>query len=168
MARLAGLLALAAGLIIGTTTLTACGKSNPATDQVSDANIEAGKAYLAKTEKEKGVIKLPSGLMYKILTPATDAKAPKPKASDTVKIHYEGRLIDGTIFDSSFERGVPAALPLQSLIQAWKIALPQMKKGETWELYVPYELGYGATGDGNIPPHSTLIFKIELIDIQPK
>lgn len=145
--------------------VAACGpKTDPA--QLA-ANLEAGKAYLDKISKEDGVQPLERGLYYKVLTPV-DGEAPKPSVRDTVKVHYEGRLIDGTVFDSSLERGAPAVFPLDGLVEAWRIAIPQMKKGETWELYVPSELGYGDAAAGPIPPNSVLVFKIELIDIQPK
>ncbi|WP_343683534.1 FKBP-type peptidyl-prolyl cis-trans isomerase [Asticcacaulis sp.] len=147
--------------------LSACNRTDPAAEAASEANIKAGEAFLAEKAKEPGVQKLPKGLLYKVITPAKDPNAPKPSLRDTVKIHYEGRLVDGTVFDSSYDRGVPAAMPLDGLVEAWKIAVPQMKTGETWELYVPAQLGYGETGAGPIPPNSVLVFKIELLGIQP-
>ncbi|BBF81336.1 FKBP-type peptidyl-prolyl cis-trans isomerase [Asticcacaulis excentricus] len=148
-------------------SLTACNRTDPAAEAAAEANIKAGETFLAEKAKEPGVQKLPKGLLYKVITPATDPNAPKPTVRDTVKIHYEGRLIDGTVFDSSYDRGVPAAMPLDGLVEAWKIAVPQMKTGETWELYVPAQLAYGETGAGPIPPNSVLVFKIQLIGIQP-
>jgi len=156
---------VAVALVVGVTG-TACGqKPDPA---VASANLEAGRAYLDKVSKEDGVQLLERGMYYRVLTPVADANAPKPSVRDTVKVHYEGRLIDGTVFDSSFERGAPAVFPLDGLVEAWRLAIPQMKKGETWELYVPAELGYGDKNAGPIPPNSVLVFRIELIDIQPK
>lgn len=148
-------------------SLGACNRTDPAAEAAAEANVKAGETFLAEKAKEPGVQKLPKGLMYKVITPATDPNAPKPTVRDTVKIHYEGRLIDGTVFDSSFERGMPAAMPLDGLVEAWKIAVPEMKTGETWELYVPAQLGYGEMGMGPIPPNSVLVFKIQLIGIQP-
>ncbi|UDF03416.1 FKBP-type peptidyl-prolyl cis-trans isomerase [Asticcacaulis sp. AND118] len=148
-------------------SLAGCNRTDPAAEAAAEANVKAGEAFLAEKAKEPGVQKLPKGLMYKVLTPSTDPNAPKPTARDTVKIHYEGRLIDGTVFDSSFERGMPAAMALDGLVEAWKIAVPEMKTGETWELYVPAQLGYGEMGMGPIPPNSVLVFKIQLIGIQP-
>jgi peptidylprolyl isomerase/FKBP-type peptidyl-prolyl cis-trans isomerase FklB len=123
-------------------------------------------AYMAKVTKEAGVKVLPSGLAYKVVRsgPTTGMK---PQAQDEVKVHYEGKLEDGTIFDSSYERGQPAAMPLRGLIPAWQEALPMMRPGDEWILYVPSNLGYGEEGQGPIPPGAPLIFRIELIDVLP-
>ena len=125
-----------------------------------------GKAFLEKTAKEPGVKALPDGLLYKVVHsgPPTGLK---PAAGDEIKVHYEGKLIDGTVFDSSYERGQPAAMPLNGLVKAWQEALQKMRPGDVWMLYVPPELGYGAEGQGNIPGGAALIFKIELIDVLP-
>lgn len=122
------------------------------------------KAFMAKAAKEEGVKVLPSGLAYKIVRsgPATGLK---PKIADEVKVHYEGKLEDGTVFDSSYERGQPAAMPLGGLIPGWQEALQLMRPGDEWILYVPSNLGYGNESAGQIPPGSPLIFKIELIDV---
>jgi FKBP-type peptidyl-prolyl cis-trans isomerase len=127
----------------------------------------ASKAFLAKNAKEPGVVTLPDGLQYKIVSsgPATGLK---PHINDEVKVNYEGKLIDGTVFDSSYERGQPYASELKNLVKAWQEALPKMKPGDVWMLYVPPELGYGAEGNPpTIPPGAALIFKIELIDFLP-
>ena len=126
----------------------------------------ASKAFLAKNAKEPGVVTLPDGLQYKIVSsgPATGSK---PHINDEVKVNYEGKLIDGTVFDSSYERGQPAAMELKGLVKAWQEAIVKMKPGDVWMLYVPPELGYGAEGQGPIPPGAALIFKIELIDFLP-
>ncbi|HEX3886289.1 MAG TPA: FKBP-type peptidyl-prolyl cis-trans isomerase [Phenylobacterium sp.] len=126
----------------------------------------AAKAFLAKTAKEPGVVTLPDGLEYKVIS-SGPANGLKPHINDEVKVNYEGKLIDGTVFDSSYERGQPAAMPLKNLVKAWQEALVKMKPGDVWMLYVPPELGYGAEGQGPIPPNSALIFKIELIDFLP-
>ncbi len=163
-------------IAVAALALTGCGQSM---DQVQKemakreaeasaaaaANITAGSAFLAKTAKEPGVVSLPSGLMYKVVS-SPDPKAPQPSANSTVKIHYEGKLLDGHIFDSSYERGTPATYPLPQLVRAWQIAVPMMHKGDTWMLYVPASLGYGSVDMGEIPPNSTLVFKIQLIDFQ--
>jgi FKBP-type peptidyl-prolyl cis-trans isomerase len=116
------------------------------------AESPEAKAFLAKNAKEPGVVTLPDGLQYKILHsgPTTGSK---PHINDEVKINYEGKLITGKVFDSSYERGQPAAMPLNRLIKAWQEALPMMRPGDVWMLYVPPELGYGAegAGDGEIP-----------------
>lgn len=141
--------------------LAACeSKADPALLQASAANA---KAFMDKTSKEPGILKLPSGSLYKVerAGPA-DGRSPGP--NDDVKVHYEGKLVSGEIFDSSYDRGAPAVMNLGGLIPAWKEALTKMKPGDTWILYVPPELGYGEEGAGPIPPNSVLIFKIELID----
>jgi len=124
---------------------------------------EQSKAFMAKATKEDGVVVLPSGLAYKIVRsgPATGRK---PGPRDEVKVHYEGKLEDGTVFDSSYERGQPASMPLNHLIPGWQEALQLMRPGDEWTLYVPSNLGYGEDGQGRIPPGAPLIFRIELID----
>ena len=124
------------------------------------------KTYLAKTATEPGVQTLPSGLQYKVVRsgPSTGLR---PQLTDEVKVHYEGKLMDGTVFDSSYERGQPAAMPLRGLIPGWQEALQLMRPGDEWVLYVPSNLGYGNDAAGEIPPGSPLIFKIELIDVLP-
>jgi len=141
--------------------LAAC-QPKPAAPDQSDAS----KAYLAKTATEEGVQTLPSGLQYKVVRsgPSTGLR---PQLTDEVKVHYEGKLIDGTVFDSSYERGQPAAMPLNRLVQGWQEALQLMRPGDEWVLYVPPELGYGADGAGKIPPGAALTFRIELIDVLP-
>lgn len=122
------------------------------------------KAFMEKIGKEADVKVLPSGLAYKIVRsgPATGLK---PQLTDEVKVHYEGKLEDGTVFDSSYERGQPAGMPLRALVPGWQEALQLMHPGDEWILYVPSNLGYGEDGQGQIPPGAPLIFKIELIDV---
>ena len=131
-----------------------------------DKGSAASQAFLAKTAKDPGVVTLPSGLMYKIVH-SGPAAGMKPHLNDEVKVNYEGKLEDGTVFDSSYERGQPAAMPLKHLVPAWQQALPMMRAGDEWILYVPSNLGYGAEGQGPIPPGAALIFRIELIDSLP-
>lgn len=141
---------------------TASGPSVPGTQS------ETSKAYMAKVGKEAGVVVLPSGLAYKVVRsgPATGLK---PQLTDEVKVHYEGKLEDGKVFDSSYERGQPAAMPLRGLVPGWQEALQLMRPGDEWVLYVPSNLGYGeeGAGGGEIPPGAPLIFRIELIDVLP-
>jgi len=152
--------------------LTACHKpgagsaESPMAPKVSEAGTPEAQAFMAKTAKEPGVVTLPNGLEYKIIRsgPTTGLK---PHLQDEVKIMYEGKLIDGTVFDSSYERGQPAAFPLKQLVPAWQQALPLMRPGDEWILYVPPKLGYGTEGNEKIPPGSALIFRIELIDVLP-
>ncbi len=126
----------------------------------------AAKTFLAANAKKPGVQVLPDGLQYQIVHsgPATGLK---PHLNDEVKVMYEGKLIDGTVFDSSYERGQPAAMPLKGLVKGWQEALQMMRPGDVWMLYVPPELGYGSEGQGPIPGGAALIFKIELIDVLP-
>ncbi len=132
------------------------------------ANAKAGADYLAQLGKQPGIVTLPSGLMYKVVS-SPDPKAAQPAVSDNVKVNYEGKLVNGKIFDSSYQRNQPASFPLSRVVQAWQMALPMMHKGDTWMLYVPPSLGYGEVGAGeDIPPNSVLIFKIQLLDINPK
>jgi len=119
-------------------------------------------AFLAQNAKAPGVTTLPSGLQYKVLK-AGDAKGPSPKPGDAIKVHYEGKLADGTVFDSSFQRGKPVLMPLGGLVPAWMEALPLMHPGDEWILYVPPDLGYGPEGQGPIPPNSVLIFRIQFL-----
>ncbi len=123
----------------------------------------AGGKFLAENKAKEGVVALPSGLQYKILK---EGNGPKPKASDTVKCHYEGRLTDGTVFDSSIRRGEPAEFPVGGVIQGWVEALQLMPVGSKWQLYIPSELAYGTHGAGQaIGPDETLIFDVELLAI---
>lgn len=141
-------------------SLAACGQKPAALpDQAAPS-----KAFLEKTAKEPGVQKLASGVMYKVVASAPEGGV-RPQLSDEVKVHYEGKLIDGTVFDSSFERGQPAAMPLKALIPAWQEALQLMRPGDEWILYVPPEQGYGPEGKGPIPPNAALVFRIQLIAV---
>lgn len=125
---------------------------------------EEGAAFLAENATKEGVVTLPSGLQYKVLTAGTGAK---PKATDKVNVHYEGRLLDGKVFDSSYQRGEPISFGLNQVIKGWTEGLQQMPIGSTYELYIPYDLAYGERGAGaNIPPYATLIFKVELLGIE--
>ena len=126
-------------------------------------NIEKGKAFLEENAKKEGVITLPSGLQYQVIT---EGNGKKPSATDKVKCHYEGTLIDGTLFDSSIKRGQPAVFGFNQVIKGWVEALQLMSEGSKWRLFIPSELGYGAQQAGEmIPPHSTLIFEVELIEV---
>ena len=155
-----------AALMIGLagSGISACGESM---DHMAPANAAAGQAFLAKTAKETGVKSLSGGLLYKVIA-SGDQNSPQAGPTDLVKVNYEGKLIDGTVFDSSFKRGVPAAFNLDGVVKAWQIAVPHMHKGDVWVIYVPAELGYGDRGAGPIPPGSVLIIKIQLIDVMGK
>ncbi len=124
---------------------------------------EAGEKYLAENAKKEGVVTLPSGLQYKVLQ---EGSGKKPKATDKVKCHYEGFLVDGTIFDSSVQRGEPAVFGLQQVIAGWTEGLQLMAEGAKYRFFIPYMLGYGESGAGqSIPPYSALIFDVELIQV---
>lgn len=126
-------------------------------------NLEEGLKFLAENRSEKGVVELPSGLQYKVLA---EGDGESPGVDDEVKCHYHGSLVDGTVFDSSVERGQPAVFPVNGVIQGWVEALQLMPVGSKWRLYVPPELGYGEQGAGNaIGPNSTLVFDVELLEI---
>lgn len=154
------LIALTAAL-----ALAACNRGETAAPEA--AKKEAA-AFIAKTAAEPGVQKLPSGVLYKVVRSGPEGGM-KPQLTDEVKVHYEGKLPNGRVFDSSYERGAPAAMPLKGLIPAWQEALPMMRPGDEWILYVPPELGYGeeGAGGGEIPPNAALTFRIELIDVLP-
>jgi peptidylprolyl isomerase/FKBP-type peptidyl-prolyl cis-trans isomerase FklB len=128
---------------------------------------EASAAFLAKNAKAPGVKVTASGLQYKVLTSGPADGVP-PGPNDEVKVNYEGKLIDGTTFDSSYDRGEPAVLSVDRVIPAWTEVLQMMKPGDTWMIYVPSVLGYGdeGAGGGKIPGGAALIFKIELISVQ--
>jgi FKBP-type peptidyl-prolyl cis-trans isomerase FklB len=132
-----------------------------------EANKKAGEAFLAENKTKDGVVTLPSGLQYKILTEGT---GPKPTATDTVVCNYKGALLDNTEFDSSYKRGQPATFPLSNVINGWKEALQLMPVGSKWQLFIPSDLAYGARGGpgGGIGPNATLVFEVELMSIQPK
>ena len=129
----------------------------------AEALSAAGKAWLAENAKKPGVVSLPSGLQYKVIK---EGKGPKPTAQQEVTVKYEGHLIDGTEFDSSYKRNPQTTkFRCDQVIKGWTEALTLMPVGSKWELYIPQELGYGSRATGNIPAYSTLIFTVELIDI---
>ncbi len=128
----------------------------------AEAAAGEGRTYLASNAKREGITTLASGLQYEVITAGEGAK---PTRDSTVRTHYHGTLIDGTVFDSSYDRGQPAEFPVGGVIAGWTEALQLMNTGSKWRLYVPSELAYGAQGVGSIPPHSTLVFDVELLDI---
>ena len=124
---------------------------------------KANLAYLDNYKKQKGVVALPSGLLYKVVRKGDGAL---PADTSTVEVHYEGKLIDGSIFDSSYQRGETTSFPLNQVIKGWQEGLKLMPVGSEYELVIPYTLAYGEVGTRGIPPFSTLIFKVELKDIK--
>jgi FKBP-type peptidyl-prolyl cis-trans isomerase len=126
----------------------------------------AGKAFLAQNAHAGGVHVTASGLQYRILR-SGPASGLRPKPADEVKVNYEGKLLDGEVFDSSYQRGTPVVMTVRELVPGWVEALQLMRPGDEWLLYVPPSLGYGDKGAGPIPPNSVLVFKLELIDVAP-
>lgn len=129
----------------------------------SAANLKAGQDFLEANKTKPGVVALPSGLQYEIITEGSGAK---PLASNKVTCHYHGMLIDGTVFDSSVRRGQPATFPLNAVIKGWTEGVQLMPMGSKWRFFIPPQLGYGERGAGaQIGPNSTLIFEVELLGI---
>jgi len=129
---------------------------------VADANKKEGEEFLAANAEKEGVVTLPSGLQYKVIT---NGDGPKPTKEDTVSVHYRGTLIDGTEFDSSYKRGQPVSFPVTGVIPGWTEALQLMPEGSKWELFIPSQLAYGPGGtSGQIGPNETLIFEVELLE----
>lgn len=131
---------------------------------LAEINAEEGSSFLAKNKEKEGVVVLESGLQYKVIE---EGAGISPMATDTVEVHYTGKLLDGTVFDSSVERGEPAKFPLDGVIKGWSEGLTYAKEGGKIELYIPSNLGYGPRGYGNIPANSTLIFEVELLKVFP-
>jgi FKBP-type peptidyl-prolyl cis-trans isomerase len=126
--------------------------------------MEAGKKFLEENAKKEGIMSTASGLQYEVLR---EGNGPKPGAVSTVEVHYEGRLTNGKIFDSSYQRNETISFPLNRVIPGWTEGLQLMPTGSKYRLYIPSELGYGARGaGGDTPPHATLIFDVELISIR--
>lgn len=130
----------------------------------AEKNKAAGEKFLAENKAKPGIVTLPSGLQYKIIT---EGKGESPKAADSVTVNYKGTLIDGIEFDSSYKRGEPASFPVGGVIRGWTESLQLMKPGAKWQLFIPSELAYGENAPPNIGPNSTLLFDVELISVQP-
>ena len=128
-------------------------------------NKEAGEKFLAANKKKPGVVTLPSGVQYKVIK---EGNGPMPKDTSMVKVNYEGKTIDGKVFDSSFKRGQAVDLRANQVIKGWTEALVHMPAGSVWEVYIPQQLAYGEREQGQIKPFSVLIFKIELISVGGK
>src|SRR3954469_1894439 len=131
---------------------------------MAESPLEKGEKFLAANKSKEGVKTTASGLQYKVVKEGTGRQ---PSATDTVKVHYEGKLLDGTVFDSSIKRGEPVEFPVNGVIPGWVEALQLMPQGSKWEVYIPSDLAYGPTGQGpTIPPASTLIFTVELLEVK--
>lgn len=141
-------------------------KQEEAAAAMAEVNAKAGQEFLDANGKRVEVKTLPSGLQYEVLE---EGEGASPKAGDTVKVHYTGKLIDGTVFDSSVDRGEPATFGVTQVIPGWVEALQLMKPGAKWRLFIPSQLAYGPQGAGGvIGPNQTLIFDVELIEVNPK
>lgn len=131
----------------------------------ANANLLKGQKFLAENKAKSGVVALPSGLQYKVLE-GSQISGTKPTSADQVKVHYEGKLIDGTVFDSSYKRGAPATFGVTQVIKGWTEILQLMNEGDKWEVYIPSDLAYGPRGSrSSIGPNETLIFIVELIEV---
>lgn len=132
--------------------------------QLAQANLEQGKSFLRANADKQDVVRLPSGLQYQVLQ---KGDGPTPGLDQTVTVHYRGTLLDGTVFDSSYERGQPATFPLKGIIKGWQEALQRMPEGSKWRLFIPPDLAYGEQQAGpHIGPNSVLIFDVELLGIE--
>ena len=139
-------------------------KQRAAAAEMGKKAKEEGEKYLAENAKKEGVVTLPSGLQYLVIK---EGNGKHPKATDKVKCHYEGMLVDGTLFDSSVQRGEPATFPLNQVIAGWTEGLQLMTEGSKYRFFIPYTLGYGERGAGaSIPPFAALVFDVELIEVQ--
>lgn len=152
---------IVSALLVASLVLSGCKDTRKAAE-----NLTAAQTFMAENAKKPGVKALPDGVQYEVVRsgPATGLH---PRKGDLLKVHYEGKLVSGEIFDSSYERGAPAVMELDQLIPAWMEVIPMMRPGDEWRLYVPPAQGYGENGAGPIPPNSVLIFRIELIDVLP-
>ncbi|MHC3126740.1 peptidylprolyl isomerase [Brevundimonas sp. GN22] len=162
-AKPATVVAAIAALALGA---SACGRSERAPSIDDEAAIKAAQEFLIENGTKDGVKTLPSGLQYKVIAsgPATGVQ---PDSNDLVRVHYEGTLTDGTVFDSSFDRGTPAIFAPEQVVPGWTEALQLMRPGDEWFLYVPPALGYGESQAGPIPPHSVLVFRLKVLDVAP-
>jgi len=158
--------ALVAGL--AALALSACGRGEPVlSGEVDEATKKAAQDFLLENGKQEGVKTTPTGLQYKVVKASTIADAVSPDSNDLVRVHYEGTLTDGEVFDSSFERGTPAVFSPDQVVPGWTEALQMMKPGDEWLLYVPPALGYGDRPAGPIPAHSVLVFRLQMLDVAP-
>jgi FKBP-type peptidyl-prolyl cis-trans isomerase FklB len=140
-------------------------KRQEAHRKLAQKNKEEGEKFLAANQKEKGVVTEKNGLQYQVLTPG---KGKKPGPTDLITVHYKGTLIDGSEFDSSYQRGEPVTFQLNRVIRGWQEALPNMKEGAKWKLFIPAKLAYGPMGQGpKVGPNATLIFEVELLKVEP-
>ncbi len=132
--------------------------------ELAETNLAEAEKFLAENKEKEGVQVTASGLQYRVLE---EGEGPQPDANDTVTVHYTGKLLDGTVFDSSYDRNQPQTFTVNGVITGWSEALQMMKEGAKWELYIPPTLAYGPGGNGPIPPNAALIFEVELLEVEP-
>lgn len=140
-------------------------KQMEAVQKAADDNKKTGEEFLAANKNKEGVVTLESGLQYKVLT---EGKGPQPGPTDVVEVHYTGSLINGTVFDSSIDRGQSVSFPVNGVIAGWTEALQLMPTGSKWQLFIPADLAYGRNGNRSIGPNETLLFEVELLSIESK
>ncbi|MFC7377218.1 FKBP-type peptidyl-prolyl cis-trans isomerase [Brevundimonas sp. GCM10030266] len=144
--------------------LAACNRGPETGNAEAEANLKAGQEFLAKNAKEEGIQTLPGGIQYKVVRSGPPG-GESPDGNDLVRVDYEGSLTDGTVFDSSYERGQPAVFTLDSVIPGWSEAVQQMKVGDEWIVFVPADKGYGERSSPEIPANSVLVFRLKLLDL---
>jgi len=152
-------------VLVATLLVAACHRP-PVSPEELAKNAADAAAFMEKNKSAEGIQTLPSGLQYKVLVSGPSGAA-SPDRNDLVRVDYEGALTNGTVFDSSFERGVPLAIHVDEVVPGWTEALQRMKAGDEWMLYVPPALGYKDQRAGDIPPNSALVFRVKLLDVAP-
>ncbi|ADL00260.1 FKBP-type peptidyl-prolyl cis-trans isomerase [Brevundimonas subvibrioides] len=152
--------------LVAVLAVSACNRGDVAPGADLEANAEAAEFFLTSNARAEGVRTTASGLQYKVLTSGPSG-AVSPDRNDLVRVDYEGALTDGTVFDSSFAKGIPFATHVDEVVPGWTEALQLMKAGDEWMLYLPPALGYGERGQGDIPPNAVLVFRVKLLDVAP-
>lgn len=145
-------------------TVAACDRGPSMASEDAAANARAAKFFMESNARAEGVQSLPSGVQYKVVT-SGPAGGETPDSNDLVRVDYEGTLTDGTVFDSSFQRGTPAVFNLDQVVEGWTEALQHMKPGDEWIVYLPPEKGYGETARPSIPANSVLVFRVKLLEV---
>ena len=156
--------AAAVAAMTAVVALAGCNRGPATADETAEVNARAAQFFLSNNAKAEGIRTLPSGVQYKVLNSGPPG-GESPDSNDLVRVEYEGSLTDGTVFDSSYERGQPAVFTLGRVVEGWTEALQHMKVGDEWVVYLPPEKGYGEEGQGPIPPNSVLVFRLKLLDI---
>ena len=153
-------------VLVAVLAVSACSRGDAAPGADAEANLKAAEFFLTSNARAEGIRTTASGLQYRVLNSGPSG-APGPDRNDLVRVDYEGALTDGTVFDSSFARGIPYATHVDAVVPGWTEALQMMKAGDEWMLYLPPDLGYGDQGQGDIPPNSVLVFRVKLLDVAP-